>query len=1076
MLERQPSGMDRAVVSSQSTNDRAASRARTSGVMMLGLAVLSWLMCPRPLPDPIIQGANEEASAARCELASILGAVRFCEARLNGPFAFAPFHGRPASARPSAGLQRVLTRIARAADQGASGASDAAVASLVAGRPRWAVERLERFVSLQTPSSSLLSDLSAAYLELARAANDPYFVFMALATADRALGTADPPVEALFNRALALETLQLHSEARRAWCAYLAHDPESSWATEARARSYKSMTPTSAQRWREAQHDLLRLAAAGDTEGVQRLISDLNPSAAAYVEDLMGKWAEAAELGRATAAQEALSAARNIGRIVAEQGGDLMPSDAVAAIDRCGRCSAARTAHSQFASALVLYRGLRFEAAKGVFTSAIRTFRRYDSPLTFLAQAYSAACDFQRGDYGAASGVLSNLHRRIPHKRYPSMLARVRWLEGLIAGVQGRLSDSLTDFRDAVPLYAAVRDEEKLGGVYALLAENYALIGDSRNTWRCGLRALAALPAMTDPVRSSSMLHELAFAAANAGELATALPFQNEALAFARVTGRPDMVAEALRQRAAILTHLHRWDWAKRDLQQAREQSAVVPDPMERRIVEADILAVEGEQAVATDPSASVVALSAAVSAYEQTRFYLQLSDLYLHRALALEEMRRYSEAEADLESAMVNLERQGAEIDSQPLRLFFLDLSRGLADTAVRLFSERGRALEALAFAERARAQCLLATASRSRSERVNRASFGRSLTHAIPITEIQDRLRPGVAVVEYAVLSDRLVAWFISRSTLRMVVTHLTRRDLRRLVDSLSAALRSSALKAFATESASAFDLLIRPFRADLRGIVAAIVVPDQDLYRVPFGALLDSADGKPLMTWLSTGVAPSAASYIALSERPMGLSGQSELSVLVVGNPTRGRDAVVLSDLPGAQHEAISVAALYPKSRLLLGAAATKRAFRAESSTVDLIHIAAHAATKDESHGEVGILFSPSDESDKPLRSDDLRLGRAALVFLSACRTAAGSLSPSEGALSPARFFLLAGARTVVASLWDIDDRGAEQLALRFHRRLRAGSAVLDALREAEIALWKEGESPSIWAAFEAVGAPL
>ena len=178
-------------------------------MMMLGLALCACLTCPRLVPDSMIKSAHGEVSAARCDLASTLGAVRFCEGRLRGPFAFAPFQGRPAPARSSARLLRVLTRIARAADEGASGASDAAVGSLVAGRAREAVERLERFASLETPTGSLLSDLSAAYLELARAADDPYFTFMALATADRALGTANPPVEALFNRALALEALPL---------------------------------------------------------------------------------------------------------------------------------------------------------------------------------------------------------------------------------------------------------------------------------------------------------------------------------------------------------------------------------------------------------------------------------------------------------------------------------------------------------------------------------------------------------------------------------------------------------------------------------------------------------------------------------------------------------------------------------------------------------------------------------------------------------------------------------------------------------------------------------------------------
>jgi len=94
-------------------------------------------------------------------------------------------------------------------------------------------------------------------------------------------------------------------------------------------------------------------------------------------------------------------------------------------------------------------------------------------------------------------------------------------------------------------------------------------------------------------------------------------------------------------------------------------------------------------------------------------------------------------------------------------------------------------------------------------------------------------------------------------------------------------------------------------------------------------------------------------------------------------------------------------------------------------------------------------------------------------ADLVTLSACRGAAGGEQAGEGIIGLTRAFHFAGARTVVASLWDAGDRSSARFMQRFYRSLRAGMPKADALRAAQVAAIRAGENPVRWAGFQSYG---
>jgi len=116
--------------------------------------------------------------------------------------------------------------------------------------------------------------------------------------------------------------------------------------------------------------------------------------------------------------------------------------------------------------------------------------------------------------------------------------------------------------------------------------------------------------------------------------------------------------------------------------------------------------------------------------------------------------------------------------------------------------------------------------------------------------------------------------------------------------------------------------------------------------------------------------------------------------------------------------------------------------------------------------------------ADAGDGILSGEDaaaLDLGDTELVVLSACDTGLGDVHVDEGVLGLPRAFLLAGAKTVVMSLWTVPDDQTYLLMTKMYARLLAGVPRAQALREAQLAVKARFPDPAYWGGFVCVGAP-
>ena len=272
--------------------------------------------------------------------------------------------------------------------------------------------------------------------------------------------------------------------------------------------------------------------------------------------------------------------------------------------------------------------------------------------------------------------------------------------------------------------------------------------------------------------------------------------------------------------------------------------------------------------------------------------------------------------------------------------------------------------------------------------------------------------------------------------------------------------------------------YELLVNPV-SDLLDEPEVIIVPDRNLYRVPFPALLDES-GKFLSERFRSRVVPSLSTLKLIQDSPADY--HSQTGALVVGDPDvgvviyRGSVNRKFVPLPGARKEAEMIARRLGVDPLL-GQDATKKVVLEKLNSVSLIHIAAHGNAE---RGEIAL--SPPRSNTGIPREDDYLLKmsdiskvkvRAKLVVLSCCHSGRGQIR-AEGVIGIARSFLGSGARSVLVALWALDDTATKKLMSRFYEHLVRGESASVSLHAAMKWMRDHGFiKASRWAPFMLIG---
>jgi len=374
------------------------------------------------------------------------------------------------------------------------------------------------------------------------------------------------------------------------------------------------------------------------------------------------------------------------------------------------------------------------------------------------------------------------------------------------------------------------------------------------------------------------------------------------------------------------------------------------------------------------------------------------------------------------------------------------------------------------------------------SRAEREYEAIMARASTRHTALlgathtdaVAVRGSLADDEAVLEFLVAPERLVTFVVRRDGVRSLESPVTADDLLnrvRLARDLIArdgdrGPREAVLGAL-------YGILVAPAeRAGLlRGARTLIVVPHAGLSYLPTAALFDPVHQRYLVESYDVLTMPSAAALRA----PRGGASASGEALVVL--------APVPAELPGTRAEAIAVARASSDAHRLVGTRATEAALRTALGRPGVVHVATHGVMNARSPMFSRLELAPGagDAADDGRFEIHELLGlrvRSPLVFLSGCETALGtswstSFARGEDYATLAQAFLYAGAGSVVATLWRIDDEGAAAFAAAFYDAMRTRPP-LGALASAQRALLRDPRytrfsSPRYWAAYVLAGDP-
>jgi CHAT domain-containing protein len=957
----------------------------------------------------------------------------------------------------------------------------------LAGRLDEAVARLRVARDAGPRQSGPASDLAALHLARARVLARPSELLDALDAADAALRRAPGATEALFNRALALQCLGLESAARLAWREYLRRDARSGWAERARARLELLDRPREADSWRTARLVLARAVAAGRREEVFRIVAAFPQPARERAEaEALSDWASASTEGRPAEAAAALALARAVGAALAAQRGETMTSDAVAVVEvalgrggRSGRLAALRRGHRTYGEAIGAYDRGDFSRAAVLFRRAGSRLAAAGSPFADWAAFQAARCSFQRSDYAHVLTTVAPLARRSASRGHLALRGRCLLLAGLVHVVKVDPTGALADLNEALALFKRLGEAANEAAAHTLMATAYASLGDVTAAWEhfhlglAGALRTGATPAIFGAYGETTV------AAALLEHPEAALLFASEYVALARRSADAPARVGSLRLRASCLFRLRRDAEADHDLREARELADRVADPNQRLNLSGDLLFLGGRVARRADPRRALHALDQAVEIYARTEYHYWLAAVLAERARTWLALGNYPQAEADLAAAIAKRERQRSSIPDAGSRIGFFESDRSAFEEMIDLqLGRRHRRDLALDYAERGRARALLDAAARAGAEEAAPAT-------ALPLRtpEILSRMPPGVTLVEYAFVGDRLFAWMVRQGAV-LELRHLaaSRAAIAREIERLRWALQSGADAELAAISGRLHEWIVAPLLPEIPTGCRIVIVPDGPLQGLPFPLLRQAPAGPFLIESHPLSVAPSATLFLHSLARDRTLRRQPAGDSLVVADPAFDRRLFRdLPRLPGARREAAALAPLGPSRWVLVGDRATKRRFLDLCSRSTFVHFGGHALVNETNPMLSELLLAPAGEpSSGVLYARELwglHLKRPRLVVLAACDSLRGRELRSEGTVSLAGSFLAAGVPAVVASVAAVPDASEPELFARFYARLAAGEDATLALQSAQLECLRDGDPAlrraAAWGPFELIG---
>lgn len=468
-------------------------------------------------------------------------------------------------------------------------------------------------------------------------------------------------------------------------------------------------------------------------------------------------------------------------------------------------------------------------------------------------------------------------------------------------------------------------------------------------------------------------------------------------------------------------------------------------------------------------------AISRYTTAYEKARLFHDFELIFLAQyglGRVFVQQGDLVSAQGAFEHAVMVVEQTKEELTSTELRPFFLEDKLAVYYNLSTLHIRQNQIPQAFHWIERARARELVEMLSSHHSHR------GQHLTKekfkAVALDEVCKMLPADVLFLLYALeesggwvlpltvdgfLKPRPLSICISQKEIEQSLRWL--HNLAQYPERLVKRHGDMLIMAAQQPLANWYQNFLEPVQDLLEAYPRLIISPDGSLDHLPFHAFYNAQTGKYLAETHEVSRTPSATTWLlGKSHQP----GQTAGMVLACAGEF----------LHHTTTEVKAITAVYPEFSVYMGEEATLEVLQSEEAqTAAIIHMASHAVFRGDNP-----YFSYVNLANGRLGMADilcLKL-KARLVVLSACETGRGLPRGGEY-LGLAYSFLLAGARSIIASHWPVDDVATSTFMEIFYQKLAAGFSPGGALRQAQLVFLSSSSRhlrhPYYWAPFFLLG---
>lgn len=972
---------------------------------------------------------------------------------------------------------------------------------LAAGDADKAVHQFQLALAEDANNSKLKSDLGAAVFEISQKsiqAGKPErsleFLARSLEHTDNALQIDPGNVEALFNRALILSHLTLIEQGKLAWQSYLAQETQPDWASDAKANLNRLVADAPAT----AAEIVDGFVVASESKDAQRawLLLSRNREMIArkfIPQELARAYLRALSETNPKGASRFLSALEYAGKLDLEKANDPFVSQIAGYYSRLGPAQRAllADAHSSQVAGYQSILNSHYADALVSFTAARNSFNRAgDEWEARICDYWIGYCESQHDHLAKSTAVLTSLADYSQRRNFSWLWNQATsWLANNETEM-GEHSKSVETYKKSLSVADALEDNYLRQKILSQLGNEYNLLGQPQLALEYDWRSLHVTEPRFISVRQmwrNYLYTTRALVALHLYHAANAYGSAMLNLAENNIK-ESDIVNFSLLYLAQIKAGEKNIDEGVRLASRSLELAQSLADEKTRRKLSGFSLRLIAHlQRQSGDFTQALATYDRAFQSQQDSVLYTY--DVRKGKLLCYAAMHDRQSFETELPLVLDQYEKYRSKIQEEQNRNTFFDNEQSVYDLAIQHAYENGDALAALTYSEESRARSLLASLTKHDQVDSKAGDPDKTRRMHLDLERVKTQMPANAQLLEYSVLSDRIVIWLITKDSIRDFTRSVSAEDLNKQISTYVESLTAGPNRKRELNAAARnlYDLLLDQVAGLLDSQKVLCVIPDKALSYLPFATLV-SRRGQYLISEFALVYSPSLNVFLRCTEAGALRDRDKRSETLVdVGNPSFDpRDYPDLPNLPAAEREAREITVNYVKAYPFIGRQAVKSSIEKKLEDADVIHFAAHYLANERYPALSRFVLAKPGGNSPPAAEVDLtandlagrNLPRLKLVVLSACLTAGEKYYNGEGLVGISRTFLEAGVPLIVATQWPVESESSAELMIKFHRyRKLPETSSIAALRRAQLEMISDKQGgfydPYYWAAFVPLG---